>query len=284
MVSVIAGFVLLATAAGCGSSGNADGRTDVVAAFYPLAEAAERIGGDGVEVTNLTPPGSEPHDVELTAEQLDLVLDADVVLSLRGFQPALDDALARSDVRPVNLLDGLLEDRQVIAGDPHVWLDPRRWSRVVDALAETFDGVDGSNARAASYRREIDGLDERFEAGLSDCARDLMVTAHAAFGYLAERYGLDQQAVSGISPEAEPDPERLAEIADLVDERGARTIFTEPLLPRDVAETLARETGAGVATLDPLESLTDDQLADGEDYVSVMEDNLDALRDGLGCR
>jgi zinc transport system substrate-binding protein len=144
--------------------------------------------------------------------------------------------------------------------------------------------ADAVREAAESYRLEVEALDAAFEEGLSDCDRRLIVTSHAAFGYLADRYGLRQEAVAGISAEAEPQPDRLADLADLVRREGVTTIFTETLVSARVAETLAREVGVGTAVLDPIEGLTPEQEDAGATYRSVMLENLDALRAALGCR
>jgi zinc transport system substrate-binding protein len=167
--------------------------------------------------------------------------------------------------------------------DPHVWLDPLLWSRAVQkvggALARVDpDGADGYREREAAYVNEIDALDDEYEQGLGSCKRNLLVTAHTAFGYLAERYGLHEEAIAGISPEAEPDPKRMAELADLVEEEDVTTIFTESLVSPKVAESLARQVGVKTAVLDPLESEPEGGYAEG------MRENLDALTKGLGCR
>lgn len=287
--------VLLAASCGAGEQPES-GRIEVVAAFYPVAEAAERIGGEDVDVTNLTPAGAEPHDIELTSSQLDRVIDADVVLYLgRGFQPALEEALPQATGAVVDLLEGqelaeaddhddeAHEDQSV---DPHIWLDPLRWAEVVERIADALAEVDpegGYADRADAYGVELDALHADFASGLADCERSLIVTSHAAFSYLAGRYGLEEQAVSGIAPEAEPAPDRLAELADLIEREGVTTVYTEALVPPEIARTLARETGVAVSTLDPIEGLTSSQIERGEDYASVMRQNLEALRDGLGC-
>jgi zinc transport system substrate-binding protein len=272
-------LALGAVASGCGEDegGAAEGATEVVAGFYPLAFAAQEVGGSGVEVANLTPAGAEPHDLELTPRELEGVLGADLVLYVGGgFQPALEEAVGGSDVPAVDVLDGL----ELRAGDPHVWLDPTRFARVVDRIGAEL----GAAPRARRLADRLRALDEELRRGLADCDRRELVTAHDAFGYLAERYDLEPVPIMGVSPEAEPNPGDLEEIADLVDERGVTTVFVEPLLSPEIGETVARETGAATAVLDPLEGLSEDQLADGEDYFSVMEANLEALRDGLGCR
>ena len=260
-----------------GSSGAEDGRLRVVAGFAPLAEVAARIGGDAVDVVNLTPAGAEPHDLELDTDAVDDVEAADlVVFAGGGFQPALEEVAGRTDGAVLDVLDDG-ED------DPHVWLDPTKLAaiagRVRDALAEARpDDAAAFAANADAYVAELTALDADFEAGLATCERRTIVTAHDAFGHLAERYRLEPRHIAGLSPEAEPDPATLGEIADEVTDQGVTTIFTEPLVPVDVAETVAREADVETAVLDPIEGLDD-----GDGYVSVMRENLAVLRAALGC-
>jgi zinc transport system substrate-binding protein len=266
-------LMLLATAAACGGGSEPSGTTNVVAGFYPLAFAAEQIGGDRVEVTNLTPAGAEPHDLELTPRELEEILDADLVLYVGGgFQPAVEEAVESSDVQAIDLLEGDV--------DPHVWLDPVRFAQVVERIGAELQG----EARARELAGRLRALDEDFRAGLADCNRRELVTTHDAFGYLADRYDLEVVPIAGLAPEAEPSPRDLEEIAALVEARGVTTVYTEPLLSPEIGETVAREAGATTSVLNPLEGLTQDELARGEDYFTVMEANLDALREGLGCR
>lgn len=293
VTAVLAATVLTAlTLAGCARSTAGAGQVSVVASFYPLAEVASEIGGGRVHVTNLTPAGTEPHDLELTTDQVDAVLDADLVLYLgQGFQPAVQDAVRRSRARALDLLQGLPVVERPGDGtglDPHVWLDPELLieitRRVERTLAQIDPGDAGSYAAAAAdYEDRLGNLDTSFREGLSGCAGRVLVTTHAAFGYLASRYSLRQVAIAGLAPEAEPDPRRLADIADLIRRAGVTTIFTETLVAPDIAETLARETGAHTALLDPIEGLTRDQEAAGATYISLMNDNLVTLREGLGC-
>jgi zinc transport system substrate-binding protein len=275
---------LMGSTVGCGADGGGSTGVDMVAGFYPLAWAAERIGGDRVTVTDLTPAGTEPHDLELTTRQVDDVLDAEVVVVLGGgFQPAVEDAAARRDDATVDVLDELPQDA-LAQGDPHVWLDPVLMADLVSVIEAAF--VSADPAHKARYRRNADdlrdelrSLDEAYRAGLATCQRDLVVTAHDAFGYLTDRYGLREEGVAGLSPDAEPDARRLAELADLARQEGVTTVFTEELLSPDIAETLAREAG-GLRTevLNPLESRSDQG-----DYLAVMQDNLDKIRAALGC-
>jgi zinc transport system substrate-binding protein len=272
-------------AAGCGSDASSvpDGRTDVVAGFYPLAFAAAEIGGDRVDVTNLTPPGAEPHDVELSVRDVERVRDADLVLYLgQGFQPALEDA-AEGEDSTVDLLEGLdLRDGEEgeDARDPHVWLDPVRFAEVVERIGAEL-GADSPARRLAS---DLHALDDEYRAGLADCERRELVTAHDAFGYLGERYGLEVIPITGISPETEPSPQDLEAVSDLVRERGVTTVFVEPLISPEIGETVAREAGAETAVLNPIEGLNEEELERGENYFTVMRANLEALQEGLGCR
>jgi zinc transport system substrate-binding protein len=267
--------------AGCGGASSADGAPTVVAAFYPLAFAAESIGGDAVTVENMTPPGVEPHDLELSARDVQRITQADVVLFLGGgFQPAIEEAALESP-HPVDLLDTIA----LRGGDPHVWLDPLRYAEIAERVGRVLQPDSPAAVSAATmFADRLRELDTEFRDGLVDCARDAIVTSHEAFGYLAERYGLKQIAVAGIEPEAEPAPQDLERVVEEVRASGATTVFVEPLVAPDLAETIAREASVEVATLNPIEGLTEEQLAAGEDYFTVMRENLAALREGLGCR
>lgn len=306
-----AAAALLATiatgAAACGedAGGRAvrsgpEGSISVVASFYPLAFAAERVGGDAVTVVNLTPPGVEPHDLELTPDDLQAIAEADVVVYLGGgFQPAVEEAVeAEATGVTVDALEGLEllpapvdapdHDGDEPVSDPHVWLDPTRFASVVDRVATALGEAQGAEAatfleNAGALGDGLRSLDDEFRMGLAECETRVMITNHAAFGYLAAAYDLDQEAISGLSPGSEPDPARIAELAELAHAEGVTTVFTEDLLSPEVAETLATEAGLDTAVLSPLEGLTDSQVAAGDDVLSVMRENLETLRDGLGC-
>jgi zinc transport system substrate-binding protein len=284
-------ILAVALLAGCGGAASTDNRgasgenrLDVVAAFYPLAYAADRVGGAAVSVTNVTPPGAEPHDVELSAHDVERVRSADVVLYLgSGFQPALERVVEGARGEAIDLLRGLdvtatpADDERV---DPHVWLDPLRYARIVERIGAALERPEAAAELAADVRE----LHAAFRQGLRVCARRELVTSHAAFGYLAARYRLEQIALSGLSPGAEPSPRRLERLIDEVREQGATTVFFETLVAPDVAETVAREAGARTAVLNPLEGLTEAELRRGEDYFSVMRANLATLREALACR
>jgi zinc transport system substrate-binding protein len=257
---------------GCGAS-EGSRSTTVVAAFYPLAWAAGRIAGGTADVVNLTPPGAEPHDAELSPRDVETIRDADLVLYAGGgFQPAMEDAVRDREGPSVDIVHG--------AQDPHVWLDPIRFATSVVEIGRRLGRPDSAAQLAAQLRR----LHADYRRGLERCARRTLVTVHAAFGHLAARYGLTQLSLAGRSPEAEPGPRELGHLVEEVRESGATTVFAEPLVGDRLARTVAHETGATVAILDPIEGLTQERLDAGDDYLSVMRDNLAALRRALGCR
>lgn len=277
---------------------NPSGSMTVVTAFYPVQEAAQRVGGEAVRVVNLTPPGAEPHDLELTPDGVEQIQSADVVLYLGGgFQPAVEDALlgAEGETETVDLLAGLdtlppppEEAAEGLTADPHVWLAPALYAEMVGEVAEALaqaapDTASVFRANASEFQTDIDELDRQYREGLGDCERDTIVTTHAAFGYLASTYGLTQEAISGVTPEAEPSPARLAELKDLVEREGITTIFTEELVSPRVAEALAEEAGVQTAVLSTIEGLTPEEDAAGAAYVSLMLDNLSTLEAALGC-
>jgi zinc transport system substrate-binding protein len=274
-VILILAMAAAVSACGSGSGGSSTGKTTVVAAFYPLAYAAEQIGSNSVDVTNLTPPGAEPHDVELSVRDVEKVRSAGIVLYLdEGFQPALERAVDGADGEKVDLLESVeLRDR-----DPHVWLDPRLYEKIATRIGEVL------HRPATNFVARLHRLDALFKTGLTDCERREIVTSHEAFGYLAERYGLQQIAITGLAPEAEATPRTLEHVIDEVRESGATTVFFEPLVSPRIADTVARETDARTAVLNPLEGLTEDELDRGEDYFSIMRENLATLRKALGCR
>lgn len=278
---IVLTFVVLAASlpAGCGAGEEGGSGRTVVAAFYPLAWAAERLS-TGAEVRNLTPPGAEPHDLELSPRDVETLERAElVVYAGGGFMPALEDAVeGRENALDVLAGERLLEAEDA-AVDPHVWLDPARFADVVRRVGERL----GAGAAAEELAAELEELDAEFRAGLARCERRELVTSHAAFAYLADAYGLEQIPLTGVAPETEPSARELEALVEEVRESGATTVFFEPLVSPDLAETVAREAGVETAVLNPLEGLTEEELDAGEDYVSVMRDNLAALRTALGC-
>jgi zinc transport system substrate-binding protein len=302
-VLTVSGPVLAA----CGDDGGGgasapEGAIEVEASFYPLAWIAERVGGEHVAVHSLTKAGAEPHDLELSPSDVADVLDADLVVYLDGFQPAVDDAVgqidgdrrfdaadagADLDLRFTPIEEGAQHDDEAGAVDPHFWLDTTRLGAVADGLADRLGDLDPDHAaeftaNAQDLEADLAALDSSFEAGLADCPSRRLVTSHNAFGYLARRYDLEQVGITGLTPEEEPSPADLAAVTDYVRQHGVGTIYFEALVSPAIAEAVAAETGAATRVLDPIEGL--DDSSPGDDYLEVMAANLTALREGLGCR
>lgn len=294
VVAVLTGGLLTGCGAGEGAGAGAAG-VSVVAAAYPYQFLAGRVGGDLVSVQNLTAPGVEPHDVELTPQQLADVIEADLVIYEGTFQASVDDAVEQSGLADDQLLDvtsvaplqdtGAVDDK-ADALDPHIWLDPTAMVAITRAVADALVRADAEHAdvyRANAERlvRDLEALDTALRNGLADCARTTVVTSHDAFRYLGAEYGLDMVPIAGVDPTQEPSPSEQADIADLVETEDVTTIFTEELVSPAVAQSVADETGAEIATLNPIEGLSDD-TAD-EDYLSLMRANLRALETANGC-
>jgi zinc transport system substrate-binding protein len=297
---VVATAAIAPALAACGgSSAGASSGPNVVASFYPYAFVAERVAGRHATVTNLTAPGLEPHDLELTPQQVADIEDAAVVVYEKGFQPAVDEAVDQSaqgltlDTTTVVPLEDTGapaesgDDEPSLSGDPHVWLDPTRLATVTGAVAAELSRADP--AHAAAYRANgvklmarLHALDRDYRAGLASCQRTQFVTSHAAFGYLAQRYGLQMIAISGLTPDAEPSPQRLSQLESLVRQDGITTIFSEVLASPALADTLAREVGVKTAVLDPIEGLP--EAESHQNYLTIMRDNLAALQQANGCR
>ncbi|MEP7763632.1 metal ABC transporter substrate-binding protein [Sanguibacter sp. 25GB23B1] len=306
--ALAASTLLLGTAlAGCGAATSDDDRVQVLASFYPLQYVTEQIGGDLVNVTSLTPAGAEPHDLELSPAHARSVGDADLVVYLSDFQPAVDDAIAARE--PEHVVDAAAAADLESHGDdehaddehadetdeehaehdhgsldPHFWLDPTRLAAVAADVEAELAAVDPENAdtyaeRADELVASLTDLDTQLTDGLAQCTDRVVVTSHEAFGYLADRYGFELVGIAGIDPETEPSPARLREVSDVIEENGVSTIYLESLVSSKVTDTLAADLGVATAVLDPLEGLTDPET----DYRSVMLTNLDVLRAGQGC-
>ncbi len=292
--------------AACGGSATpSDGSTSpstgptIVAAFYPLAYAAEQVAGPDATIINLTPPGAEAHDLELTAQQVAQIADADLVLYIPGFQPAVDEAVEQqAGDRALNVTEAIEllpaeehgdehageEEHAALDGDPHVWLNPLNMATIGGEIAARLSSNSSIAATAekgaSDLRASMEALNAEWAAGTAACTIRDLVVSHEAFGYLAAAYGFTQMGIAGLSPEAEPSPARLAEVAKFVKDNGITTIYYETLVDPKVAQTVAAETGAATAVLDPLEGLPEGYVGD---YVTVMKDNLAQVRAGQGC-
>lgn len=285
-------LALALVASACGGSPSSDDGA-VVATVYPFSFLAGAIGGDDHQVELLVGSGAEPHDVELTSDQVALIKQAQLVFYAGGgFQPAVEAALQGSEVGVDVLAE--MQGRGIVLRaldgdehgdlDPHLWLDPILMLEAASVIEDAFSSIDPDGAgryaqRSSDLADELALLHGFYSEGLDeDCERRQIVVSHGAFGYLADAYGLEQVSISGLSPDAEPTPRRLAEIANLIEEQGVTTVFYERLVSPRVAEALADEAGVDAEVLDPIEGPPEDG-----DYFDAMEQNLLALKGALGC-
>lgn len=307
----LAATALTACSGTAGAAGSKDGKLDVTASFYPMQFLAEQIGKDHVKVDTLTKPGVEPHDLEITPKQTAQLGEADVVLYLKTLQPAVDKAVAQSGVK--NIVDAATLTKLEVHGtsghddhaaeegaadghdhshgeageDPHVWLDPVKYAEIAKGVGAALEKSDPDHA--ADYKKNTDDLltklgtlDTEFKDGLKNTASKTFITTHSAFGYLAERYGLDQEGISGVDPESEPSPARMKDLQTLAKQDNVTTVFFETLASDKTAKTLAADTGLKTDVLDPLEGLT--AKSQGADYFEVMRSNLKNLQKALGTK
>ncbi len=299
LVGLVTAALLLPLAACSSSSESTDGKLNVVTAFYPFEFIATRVAGDHADVSSLTAPGTEPHDVELTAKQTASIGEADLVVYQTGFQSAVDEAVSQAsphhsiDVAntvtlqdPQSTIDLDSAGEEKYTKDPHEWLDPTNMVAITNAVRDQLTSLDAANeadytANAQSLIDELGQLDSDYSAGLSNCTRKTFITTHAAFGYMAKRYGLDQIGISGLDPEEEPSPARIQKIQQLAAQYNVTTLFYETLASPKVAESIAGDLGLKTDVLDPLEGITDESR--GSDYLQVMRSNLDALKTANEC-
>jgi zinc transport system substrate-binding protein len=278
------------------------GTVTVTASFYPLQYVAERVGGDHVDVTNLTQPGQEPHDLELTPRQTAELQDANLVVYEKGLQPQVDDTVAAvaggtvvdaADVVHLLPMDendaehsaDSTEDHDSHELDPHFWQDPKRMVELTDAVEAALVKIDPDHrsdyeANAKALDADLTRLASDYQTGLADCRIHSIVVSHDAWGYLAP-YGLQVNGIAGLSPDAEPTAADLAHLQELIKSDGITTVFGERLVSPKLSEQLAKDMGVTTAVLDPIEGLTDE--TSDEDYLSLMRENLAALEKANGC-
>lgn len=272
------------------------GKLEVVASFYPMAFFASQIGGEKALISDITPAGAEPHDYEPTSQDMAKIEKSSLIILNGGGLEAWGNALKQNiDPTRTTLVvagDGLATEHMEEGGktiiDPHVWLSPPLAETMVDKIAEGFVTADPTNAEyyrnnAVALKKRLSDLDVTYMKGLADCQRRDIITSHAAFGYLAVAYGLQQVAITGISPDAEPSAQQLAKIVSFAKEQGVKYIFFESLASPKLAETIASEIGAQTLVLNPIEGLTDKELAQGKDYFTEMTTNLTHLETALQC-
>lgn len=315
MKLTVALLLLLPLTAACADTGDRS-RTEVVTSVYPLTWIAERVGGEHIDLVNLSTAGQEPHDLELSVRQTAEVSGADVALFERDFQPAVDEAIGQAgDIRAVDVAelielheagehdshDGHDDGGRDHEGhdhgghdhgghdhgglDPHFWQDPTLMAEVAEKFAAELATQDPEHkaayeANAKAVVEDLNTLDAEFTRTLKKCQTRTVVVSHDAFGYLARRYDLDVVPIAGLSPDAEPSPKQLAAVAKAAREAKVTTVFSETLASPAMAETLADELGVKTAVLDPLEGLA--KGAKG-DYLSLMRANLAALTAANRC-
>lgn len=271
-------------------------KINVVASFYPVYFFAQQIGGDKVAVTNITPAAAEPHDYEPTAQDI-AQIESSKMLVLSGGVESWGDKI-KQNIDPnktliVSASDGLrtqdvTEEGQSVV-DPHVWQSPLLAKKMVDAIEKGYETIDPSNAayyksNAETLKTQLDQLDAEFKQGLTSCAKKDIITSHAAFGYLATAYHLNQVPIAGLSPDAEPSPQQLADIANFAKKNNVKIIFFESLVSPKLSQTIASEVGAKTMVLDPIEGLSNNDLAAGKNYMTVMRENLANLESALQCK
>jgi zinc transport system substrate-binding protein len=268
----------------------------VVTSFYPLYFFASEIGKENAHVVNITPSGAEPHDYEPTTYDVTQIEKSKLlIVNGAGLEPwveKLQESLDKYHIEKIavaqDIADLKIEDDNEQIIDPHIWLSPKRAKLIVANVTDTFIQLDPSHE--ASYRvneailiQKLDELDQNFRKGLASCRQQNIITSHAAFGYIAQDYGLTQIAISGLNPEEEPSPQQLATIAQRASQNNIEYIFFETLVSPRLAETIAREVGAKTLMFNPLEGLTQQEAEDGKDYFSIQTENINSLRIALEC-
>jgi zinc transport system substrate-binding protein len=272
-------------------------KLSVTASFYPLYFFAQQIGGVKAEVANIVPAGAEPHDYEPSASDLAGMENSQLIIlnggGLEAWGGNVQDNIDHKKTIIVVAGDGLTTQQVTEGGqsgiDPHVWLAPPLAEKMVSRILQGFIQADPANqtyyqTQAQNLQARLESLDAAYRQGLSQCSDKNIITSHEAFGYLSTTYGLRQIAIAGLSPDAEPSPQQLADIVKLAKANQIKYIFFESLASPKLAQTIATEIGAQTLGLDPLEGLTPEEAAQGQDYLTIMRANLINLQKALGCR
>lgn len=272
-----------------------DEKMPVVASFYPISFFSSEIGGYKTTVMNLTPAGVEPHDYEPSTKDLARLERSRVLVLNGGIEGWADKVKTNLEAKQVTVItagEGIIskdiEEDGKKTPDPHIWLDPVLAKEEARKIAEGFIQADPPNQSyyensLSLLNDKFDQLHQKYQIGLNNCQKKDIITTHSAFAYLAARYGLNQVAISGLSPEAEPSLQQIADVTDFAKENDVKYIFFETLISPKLADTIASEVGAKTLVLDPLESLSEDDISTGKNYFTVMEDNLKNLQLALGC-
>jgi zinc transport system substrate-binding protein len=269
-------------------------RLQLATSFYPLWFFTKEIAGPDIQVTNLTPAGAEPHDYELTSQDIIQIQNSKLLIILGNLEPwagkiKLDQMVPILEVGSQLQTHKYADEEDQSAIDPHIWLSPVLAQKLVDRITDklvALDQPDKANfiQNSQVLKDKLRKLDASFRTGLKNCRQDKIITSHAAFGYLASEYGLTQLPITGLSPDAEPTLKELTTLASLARQKRIKYIFFESLVSPKLAQTLANEIGARTLVLNPLEGLTSDEIASGKNYITEMEQNLINLRLALGCQ
>ena len=306
--SLAALFLFSMSACSSNEESSSTKRLTVAASFYPIEEIVRALAGEQVEVLGLTPAGEGAHDLQLTADQLGDLENADVLFYLGdGFQPGIEKVISSlpASVRIVDLLEkvsvrdivpqlegteGETDGESLESGkDPHVWLDPANMIIMTTEVQEILTNLPGTDVdalktSAAKYTADLTALGTDMDNGLKECESRVIVTSHRAFEYLAARTNLQQVSIAGVNPDAEPSTQSLQAISAFAKANKVSTIFFETLLPADLASTIANEIGAKTDLLDPIEGFSQEDLDKGSSYIVAQEANLERLRAGLQCK
>lgn len=254
--------------------------------FYPLYDFTTKIVGQDAQVNNLVPAGVEPHDFELSPKQAAEIYNADVFIflgeSMEPWAKKMAQDLDKKGVTVIEAGKGLVENN-----DPHIWLNPILAGKMAENIADGVALKDPDNREIYAQNlknlvERFDKLDKEFSEVVSGSSSKDIVTSHGFLGYVAKRYGFNQVAITGLSPQEEPSPKKMAELIEFCKAKNVKYIFTEPGGVSKLAETLAGEVGAEILSINPLGTLRPDEINSGEDYFSVMEKNLATLKKALG--
>ena len=276
----------------------AGGKLQVVASYYPLYDFARQVGGNLVNVTNVTPAGAEPHDYEPSPRTLATAQAAPVFIynGASQMEPWAQGFLAGYRHTTIKASSGIAlqqmaseDDASNQAQDPHFWLDPVLAQQIVANIRDGLSRADPTHAahyaaNATAYLAQLRRLDHDFAAGLQQCQTRTFITSHAAFGYLAQRYHLDVRSIAGLTPDEEPSASKLAELTNLMRTQNLHYIFFESLVSPRLAATIATETGAKTLVFDPIEGVSERAQAQGQNYLSIQRQNLANLRIAGTCR
>lgn len=272
-------------------------KLQITTSFYPLYFFTNQISGDKAEARNITPSGAEPHDYEPTAQDIVHIENSNMLVlnggKLEAWGDKIRENLKGKNVRIVVAGESLttqeVEEQGKKIIDPHVWLSPPLAKKQVEKITQGFLKVDPSNslyyqANEKKLGEELDRLDKEYKDGLHDCRQKDIITSHAAFGYLAAHYGLNQVSIAGLSPDEEPSAQKLAEVARFAKEHNVKYIFFESLVSPKLSETIAHEVGAKTFVLNPIEGVSDEDAKQGKNYITIMKENLKNLRIALECK